>query len=50
MSWIGKVWLHYVSGHLLPSIHASNVTRDRAYIVYTILIGGLFNVWIHISS
>lgn len=50
MSWMGKVWLYLMSGYLLPSIHVSNVTRDRAYMVYTILIGSLFDVWIHISS
>lgn len=48
MSGIAKVWLFFVAARLLPTTHFNNVMKKRAYMVYTILTGGLFDVGDHI--
>ena len=50
MSGMGKVWLHFVSARLLPTAHLDDVTKERAYMVYTILMGGLFDVGHRIAT
>ncbi|EOY13933.1 Uncharacterized protein TCM_032752 [Theobroma cacao] len=32
-----KVWLHFVAARLLPSTHISDVTKDRAVLIYAIV-------------
>lgn len=48
MSGIAKVQLFFVAAQLLPSTHFNNVMKEHTYMVYTILIGGPFDVGDHI--
>lgn len=49
MSGIAKVWLFFVGTRLFLTTHFNNVTKECAYMVYSILTSGLFDAGIYIS-
>ncbi|EOY00124.1 Uncharacterized protein TCM_009655 [Theobroma cacao] len=44
MKIVHKLWYHFLAAQLLPVKHISDVTRDRAILLYAIIYGMLVNV------
>ncbi|PON41193.1 LOW QUALITY PROTEIN: hypothetical protein PanWU01x14_291710 [Parasponia andersonii] len=39
-----KIWYHFLKSYLLPTTHGKTVSKDRALLLYSILIGKSINV------